>query len=182
MTISARGNATLGKRGLFEEYEKLREHDADGASQVALEEEGMFLSSHTRTSSTASVISSLTTYKRRSGLENDNTDDEGWFIEETHRPEPSIPKEATTRDNADTKTSNSNNIYFLTTSSSISSSPEATKVSTAKTIHEISTSTSTSMSISEDKNENGVKVIPKARANGWVEMWIGPLGVCIQRG
>lgn len=182
MSISARGYATLSKRGLFEEYEKLRENDADGASQVAWEEEGMFLSSHTRTSNTASVTTPLSMHNRRPGQENDNTDDEGWFIEETHQPEPSTAEDKTTRDDTDSVTSDSNDIYFLTTSSSISSSPEAAKVSTAKTIDEYSTSTSTSVSISEDKNEHIVKGISKARANGWVEMWIGPLGVCIQRG
>jgi hypothetical protein len=180
MTISARGNATLGKRGLFEQYEIFQENDVDNTLQLALVKRGISMLSNTRTSGTASVPS-LAMHKRRSGHEDESTQDEGWYFEESHKPEPSSTAEQRdTQDDTDTRASEPDELYFLETSPTLTSPPEATQTSAAKTMQVVSTSTS--LSTSKDKSDNRVKVISKARANGWAEIWIGPLGVCIQRG
>lgn len=154
MTISARGNATLGKRGLAGSPDE--DESAD------------------------EIISTITPSpwkpERRKVR---NEDEEGWYIADEESNETSMNNEeenpATTSENS--KTSDSEDFYFPESTSSSARNSRATNEHSMSTLPPKQT-----MTVPKKKQDKIVKVKSRPFNDGWVELWIGPLGVCIQRG
>jgi len=175
MTISAVGNATLGIRAISEEYDSLSERDPIEAEMKRM------------STFTAAPVVNRNLHRRTP--DHGEIEQEGWYIENSNKEEELTKGHASSeRVKSFSKTSEADELYFLETPTTLTALDGSTRTHAATLTSSTLMSTSTLLEIPSAtpdlklKSEKIVKVAPKRRLNGWVEIWIGPLGVCIQRG